>query len=351
MRISPIVKGSDGSIYTTGNSLFIEYNVNSDIDVSECVVVAKNNSNNQVANLNANVNQTSSNSWYCSVETSDIGYALNTGVSYEFTPVVKLNPEVPVGGAENFEGDKKTVIVDYEKPVSYVKNLEIDTYYNQVRIDVYFGSSSPVGIEWLEMYYRVDGGAWKKHDHLAGIGEAMISVGTSYQFAPKGNGKYDFYSIAIDYAGNKESKSAVVEQSIVVDEFTDEEPDTEPEDEGNSSSSQNSNNTTNNNTTNNPPQDNESEEVLDEEASKQDDKQEDINKKEETQEKEDDNKQSESPEESNTAEESSRGVLFWILAIGIPIIGILVVVGIFFQIKYKWINAVLVKIKDLKKSD
>ncbi len=348
VKVSPVVTGSNNVIYTTSDSLFIEYSVNSDIDIAECVVVGKNNSSGLVANLNANVIKKNSNTWTCSIETSSVGYTLNSGNSYTFTPIAKLDPNSGASPS-TFEGDKKSILVDYEKPTSSVISLEKYDYYDQLCIDVYFEGSDDLNLEWFELYYRVDGGSWKKVDQLVGKADLMVGADIPYQFFPqvngKENGKYDFYSIAIDYAGNKESKSPTVEQGIVVDDFIDEESDTEPEDEGYPPSSQSSNN----NTSNNTPQDNESEEVVDEETSQQDDNQADINKKEESKDKKDENKQSESLEDVNTEKENSRGIWFWILIISFFVLTILIAVGVFFQIKYKWINAVIVKLKNLRK--
>jgi len=114
------------------------------------------------------------------------------------------NRELPPGTPD------ATTIVDGTPPVSLAGPLP--AYTNKTAIAVPFKADDiGIGLDHVQLYYRKDLGPW------ASFGNFTTSP---IPFTSKGDGKYDFYTVALDTLGNKEKKSAVVEAYITVDTLT-----------------------------------------------------------------------------------------------------------------------------------
>jgi heme/copper-type cytochrome/quinol oxidase subunit 2 len=122
---------------------------------------------------------------------------------------------VRVTVAEDLAGNPMTTYTSYSfeidttAPTSSVDTLS--NYQNTLTFDVSYtrSDSGGSGIDFVELYYRRDGGAWTKY------GGSHSSSPVS--FTAPGEGFYEFYTIATDFAGNKESAKTIPEAYTTVD--------------------------------------------------------------------------------------------------------------------------------------
>ena len=64
------------------------------------------------------------------------------------------------------------------------------------------------GVEFVELWYRFDGGAWQLFETMGATGPFVFTV-------PDGVGQYEFYTIAVDFLGNTESAPAGPDVTVI----------------------------------------------------------------------------------------------------------------------------------------
>jgi hypothetical protein len=125
---------------------------------------------------------------------------------------------VRVTGAEDLAGNPGnpltaynscTFEIDTTKPTSSLGTLSNYQTAQTFNIPYTKSDGSGSGVDYVELYYRKDGGSWKRY------GSTYTSSPISFN-AP-GEGYYEFYTIATDDAGNEEDAKTVPEASTTVD--------------------------------------------------------------------------------------------------------------------------------------
>jgi hypothetical protein len=99
--------------------------------------------------------------------------------------------------------------IDAILPTSSVNTLP--QYQNSMTFDVPYTSDdgAGTGVQYVELYYSTDGVTWSKY------GTTFTSSPIS--FTASGEGIYEFYTLATDYAGNAESDPQLPDASTTVD--------------------------------------------------------------------------------------------------------------------------------------
>ena len=91
--------------------------------------------------------------------------------------------------------------IDSQPPTSNVDCNSFEKFTNDSNFNIYYEWSDPSpgsGVECVELWYIKDGGDPKQY------GESDCPPDGKFEFHAKNDGKYEFYTIAIDSAGNRE---------------------------------------------------------------------------------------------------------------------------------------------------
>ena len=143
----------------------------------------------------------------------EFNFTALTDGSYEFF-IVATNV---VGHTEPEKNFAETVtIVDTIKPQSTVGDEDI-LYTSNMWLDIPFSVEDETRLKGVLIYVRKDAGSWELWRNIS-----LFDMDTSYyeesiNFTTTEEGVYNFYSIAIDAAGNKEEQASHTKYTVVVD--------------------------------------------------------------------------------------------------------------------------------------
>jgi hypothetical protein len=122
---------------------------------------------------------------------------------------------VRVTGAEDLAGNPQTSYnsnqfeIDTTEPTSSVGTLSSFQITQTFNIPYTKSDGSGPGVDYVELYYRNDGGSWKRY--------GSTHTSSPISFNAPGEGHYEFYTIATDNAGNEEDAKTIPEASTTVD--------------------------------------------------------------------------------------------------------------------------------------
>ena len=112
--------------------------------------------------------------------------------------------------AENSDSGSDTIIADNASPDSAADLLA--AYQDTVEFDVtYHATDATSGVSDVELWYRLDGGAYQLY------GGVPVRDEGSFSFGAPAEGTYDYYTVAVDSAGNREDDPVAPDCSTIVD--------------------------------------------------------------------------------------------------------------------------------------
>jgi hypothetical protein len=155
---------------------------------------------------------------YCQYHTSSSGHYIEAGNSLDFMLSARTAPEDGMYTWEVvtwdvpgswFSSNPETGI-DTTDPESYAEGLP--EYETAAVFDIDYAAWDVIsGVEEVELFYRRDGGPYTSYGAFTSSPVAFNSSGTG------GDGFYEFYTIARDYAGNEEEAPLKADAGTTVD--------------------------------------------------------------------------------------------------------------------------------------
>ncbi len=106
--------------------------------------------------------------------------------------------------------------VDTVEPRSTVGDEEI-VYHPQMWFHVMLSVDDDTRLERVLLYSKKDDGPWEVWKNISLVDQELSIYEGVFNFTTSDEGVYDFYSVAIDAAGNMEYKSPTSEYTVVVD--------------------------------------------------------------------------------------------------------------------------------------
>ena len=213
--------GGGNAQYTTSHFPIVSIEVESDIELIQCVFVAYKNSDGRSANLSSEPILLSEGRYKCQIDMHDLDYEINSEGHWTVTPLV-----YDINWERHDSPTSHGFIADFDPPASKITNAEKYVNANSVHVVIYFSvdDGNGTGFKTLEFMYSKDGGPWKQASETC---DTQGNTTIPCDFFPSrngGNGTYRIYTLATDYVGHTETKTPVAEATIVVTELDDPTP-------------------------------------------------------------------------------------------------------------------------------
>ncbi len=128
----------------------------------------------------------------------------------------KTGPTTPAGGPYPgaFIDDVKITATGASSLATSAGPL--NSYYNTSSIQIpYKVTDAGMGLDYVELYYRVNGWPWSKYTTASNPDGQFTS--SPIAFEAEEDGQYDFYTLAMDQSENVEEDSGTADASVVVD--------------------------------------------------------------------------------------------------------------------------------------
>ncbi|HKZ48553.1 MAG TPA: exo-alpha-sialidase [Thermoplasmata archaeon] len=137
------------------------------------------------------------------------GGSASTGWTATFTPSALGSGAVTVSeGVTAIANSTSLQVVDDVPPVSAIDPLPAYTRTLTFSLGFTASDSGGSGLNHTEIWFRVNGGGYLRYQN---------ATGSPVTFTAAGDGRYDFYSVAVDNATNMEAAPPIYDATTVVD--------------------------------------------------------------------------------------------------------------------------------------
>jgi len=191
--------------WTNSTSPVIKFTIESDENPTSCgITLHEEEDPAGGGDFEGNLAENGTNSYSCTVNLSN----LENQKSYDAYIYVKSNDEYLLQFYYLY-----IIKPDFDTPVTSIVSSQQMEDWPRVKLDINI-SDVGSGVSYWNIYYRKDNGSWTKY-----IPDDPNEPSPMYVNTEKtgGDGKYDFYILATDKAGNVEQKSPVAECSVNVE--------------------------------------------------------------------------------------------------------------------------------------